>query len=180
MKKFLSCVIPAVILLLVLLLTLGAYAYMLARPISYGMSYHHETVYDGVAFEGDMVYSPDGTVYITNSTYTEGIEEYYYYKDGYLFTLLAQNDMEYDEEVAYIEENFDEAVAMPFYASKINAFQQVFEGPDGYTNIYTCQGAITFAIVGGIIELVLFLAFLVLAILSVIFLVRSKKAKSEN
>ena len=176
MKKFLSCTTTAIIFLLVTLLALGAYVYMLARPISYGMNYHNESVYEGVAFEGNMVYSPDGTVTINNSTFPEGFEQYYYYKDGYLFTLLAQNEEEYADEVAYIEENFDEAVAMPFYAAKINAFQQVLEGPDGYTTIYTCQDAITFAIVGGIVELVL-IAF---TVLSIVLWARSRKAKRQD
>ena len=34
-----------IILLLVTVLSLGFYAFMLARPIWYGMSYHKETVY---------------------------------------------------------------------------------------------------------------------------------------
>ena len=76
--------------------------------------------------------------------------EYYYYKDGYVFNLMAATEEEYETEAAYINENFDEAVASPFYASKINAFKQVAVGMDEYVTTYTCNGAVIFAIVGGI------------------------------
>ena len=54
MKNILSNLKTAVILLIVTIISLGFYAYMLARPISYGMDYHNETVYEGGTFEGTM------------------------------------------------------------------------------------------------------------------------------
>ena len=80
---------------------------------------------------------------------------YYYYKDGYVFNLMAKNDEEYEAEVAAINANFDEAVATPFYASKTNAFKQIAVGMDEDATTYTCIGAIIFAIVGGIDRLLL-------------------------
>ena len=145
----------AVILLLVTILALGFYTYMLARPISYGMSYHNETVYEGVAFEGTLKFYPDGMMHNKNTNFDEEHQDRYYYKDGYVFNLMAKTDAEYEAEVAYINENFQEAVTSPFYAAKINAFRQISEGPDGYTTTYTCTGAIIFAVAGGVVSLAL-------------------------
>ena len=155
MKKIFSNKITAVILLFVTLISIGFYIYMVARPISYGMSYKNKVVYEGVEFEGTLKYYPDGTVLIKNSNFDEEMKNYYYYKEGYVFSLMAQTKEEYNEEVSYINENFEEAVASPFYASKINAFKQAPDGLDEYVTTYTCNGAIVFAIAGGVVELVL-------------------------
>lgn len=173
MKNILSYKKTAIILLLVTVLFLGFYAYMLARPISYGMSYHNEIVYEGVAFEGTIKYYPDGTILNKNTNFDEEMKGYYYYKDGYAFTLMAETDEAYEAEVAYINENFEEAVASPFYAAKINAFRQVDEGLDSYVTTYTCAGAIIFAIVGGVIALALL-------VLTVSSFVLSKKANTRR
>ena len=173
MKKILSFSKTATILLLVTVICLGVYVYMLARPISYGMSYHNETLYMGVAFEGTLKFYPDGKVLNKNTNFEEEMEYYYYYKDGYVFSLLAQTDEEYEAEVAYIDENFETAVATPFYAAKINAFRQVADGMDEYVTTYTCTGAIVFAIVGGVVEAALIA--LTLASLKL-----SKKAKTRE
>ena len=155
MKKILSCTKTAVILLLVTILALGFYIYMLARPISYAMPYHNETVYEGVAFEGTLKFYPNGKALNKNTNFEEVLEDYYYYKDGYIFTLMAKTDAEYEAEVAYINENFQEAIASPFYAAKINAFRQTNIGPDGYNTTYTCTGAIIIAVAGGVVALAL-------------------------
>ena len=155
MKNIFSNTKTSIILLVITILSLGFYTYMLARPISYGMSYHNETVYEGVTFEGTLKFYPSGKMLNENTNFETVLEDYYYYKDGYVFTLMAENEEEYEEEVAYINKNFDGAVNLPFYASKINAFNHTFEGPDGYTTTYTCTGAIIFAVVGGIVELAL-------------------------
>ena len=155
MKKFLSNTKTAIIFLIVSVLFLSFYTYMLARPISYGMSYHNETVYEGVAFEGTIKFYPDGKMLNENTNFEEAFENYYYYKDGYVFSLMAQTDAEYETEVAYINENFDEAVNSPFYAAKINAFRHTAVGLDDYVTAYTCTGAIIFAVVGGVASLAL-------------------------
>jgi hypothetical protein len=173
MKKILSDTKTAIILLIVSVLCLGFYAYMLARPISYGMSYHNETVYEGVAFEGTLKFYRDGKMLNENTNFEEAFENYYYYRDGYVFNLMAQTDAEYEAEVAQINENFDEALAAPFYAAKINAFRQVAIGLDDYVTTYTCSGAIVFAIGGGVLALAL------IALTAYSF-VLSKKAKEKK
>ncbi len=152
MKKILSCKKTAIILLIITIISIGCYAYMLAIPISYGMSYHNETVYEGGSFEGTMRFYYGGTMVNSNTNFDEEIKSRYYYKDGYVFFTLAETDKEYEEEIASINENFDEAIKMPFYADEINSFKLVASEGDGYTTVYTCMSAIVFAILGGVIE----------------------------
>ena len=154
MKNVLTNTKTVIILLAVTIISLGFYTYMLARPISYGMGYHNETVYEGEVFEGTLTFRPDGTMIVDNTSY-EAMEARYYYKDGYVFQTIAQTDEEYEEEVAYINENFEQAIEAPFYSTTTNAFKQVAVGVDGYTMVYICSGAVAFAIAFGIFELLL-------------------------
>ena len=155
MKNILSKTKTTIILLIVTVLLLGSYVYIIASPVTYGMKYRNETVYEGEVFKGSLKYSPDGKVISENTNFDEPFEMYYYYKDGYVFNLMATNDEEYEAEVAYINENFDEAVASPFYAVKTNAFKQVAAGMDEDATTYTCTGAIVFAVAGGVVVLAL-------------------------
>ena len=172
MKKLLSSAKTTVILLVVTVMLLGAYVYMLARPISYGMEYHNETVFQGQSFEGTMKFYPNKTMVISNSNFKEEQQSRYYYQDGYIFFTAAMTDEAYEEEVAMIKEHFDEAVETPFYADKINAFALVAEGmEEGEQSVYACRSASVFAVVFGIVEIVL----IVLTYLSWIFYRRSKR-----
>ena len=173
MKNILSKTKTAIILLIVTILLVGSYIWIVANPVTYGMKYRNETVYEGEVFKGSLKYSPDGKVISENTNFDEPLEMYYYYKDGYVFNLMATNDEEYEAEVAYINENFDEAVASPFYAVKTNAFKQIAVGLDEDVTTYTCKGAIVFAIVGGIDRLLLIA-------LTVSSFVLSKKAKNKE
>ena len=155
MKKFLSCTKTATVLLVVTLILLGAYTYLLVRPISYGMPYRNETVYDGGTFEGVMQFQSDDTLIIRNTNFDDELQSRYYYKDGYVFFTMAETDTAYQAEIAYIDNNFEEAVNVPFYAGKINAFRQISSEADGYTTVYTCTPAIILAIAGGVVALAL-------------------------
>ena len=155
MKKFLSNTKTAIVLLIVSVLLLGSYVYIITSPISYGMKYRNEMVYEGEVFKGSLKYAPDGKVVGENTNFDEPFEMYYYYKDGYVFNLMAENDEEYEAEVAAINANFDEAVATPLYAFKTNAFKQVAQGFDNDVTTYTCVGTVIVAIVGGINRLLL-------------------------
>lgn len=173
MKNVLSCIKTSIILLVVTVLFLGLYTYMLARPISYGMSYHNKIVYEGIAFEGTLKFLPNGKVLTENTNFDEPFENYYYYKNGYVFSLMATTEEEYEEEVANINANFDDAIASPFYAARINAFKQFSEGMDEYVTTYTCTGAIIFAAVGGFVALAL-------SAITVCSFVFSKKEKAKE
>ena len=155
MKNILSKTKTTIILLIVTVLLLGSYVCIVANPVTYGMKYRNETVYEGEVFKGSLKYSPDGKVISENTNFDEALEMYYYYKDGYVFNLVATTDEEYEAEVAYINENFDEALASPFYAVKTNAFKQVAAGMDEDATTYTCTGAIVFAVAGGVVILAL-------------------------
>ncbi len=155
MKKFLSCTKTLIALLVIIVISLGFYTYMLVRPISYGMNYHNETVYDGGVFEGTMKFNFDGTMVNRNTNFEEEMKSRYYYKDGYIFYTMAETDEDYEKEVANINENFDEAISTAFYADEINAFKLVAAEDDGYSTEYLCMPAIIFAVVGAIFELVL-------------------------
>ena len=174
MKNTLSSAKTAMILLVVTVILLSAYAYMLARPISYGLKYQSETVYEGYSFEGTMKFYPNHTMVNSNSNFDEEMESFYYYQNGYIFFTMAMTEESYEKEVAMIKENFDEAVKTPFYADKINAFTLVADGMDGEDAfIYTCKPAIVLAVVFGVIELAL------IALTCVSFAL-CKKAKSSN
>ena len=174
MKKILSSTKTAIILLTVTVLSLGFYAYMLLRPISYGMGYHNVTDYEGGTFEGTMKFRADETMTNKNTNFEEEIKSHYYYKDGYVFFVMALTADDYDEEVKYINENFEEAINIPLYADKINAFKLVLEESDGFSAVYTCKPAIVFAIVVGSVEL----ALVSLTVLS--FVLRKKNELQED
>ena len=175
MKKILSCFTTILVLFSVTILSLGFYAYTLIRPVSYKMAYTNSSVYAGVEFEGRMEFYSDSTMLTKNNSFNEGLESYYYYKDGYVFFMLSETEEEYQEEVANINRDFEGAVNMPFYASKINAFRLVSTGPDGYTLVYTCTPAIVFAVVGGIVEM----ALLGVSITALLMYLKTKKQIKE-
>ena len=110
---------------------------------------------------------------IHNTNFDEEYTVFYYYKNGYIFFVLAQTEAEYQEEVAAINDDFEGAVNAPFYASKVNAFRLSSEGPDGYKSVYFCQASVMMLVAWAAIELVLF----GFAIASMI---RCKKEKQTN
>lgn len=173
MKRILACKKIVIILLTVTILSTVFYAYVLARPVSYGMSYHMEMEYENVTFEGTMRFFPDRTMVNLNSNLDNEVKSRYYYKNGYLFFTMALTDEAYEKEVASINDDFEKAVNSPFYAAKINAFKLVSKGVDDNTTPYVCTSAIRFAVAFGVVEVLLIA-------LSVTCLILSKKAKCEE
>ena len=176
MNKILSNSKTALVLLLVTVLSLGFYVYMLVRPISFAMDYHSETVYAGESFEGTIKFYHDNTMSFVNTNYDEKQSGFYYYQDGYVFLFTAKTEAEYEEEVAYIRENFEEAIQSPFYALKINAFKLGEGSAEEISLVYTCTSAITFAMVFGVIEL----ALIALTCASLILCKKKKMKESSN
>lgn len=154
MKKFLCNVKTAAILMIVAAISLGLLTYIALRPISYGMDYSNKTEYDGGVFEGSMKFTSGGKMINSNTNLDEVIESRYYYKDGYVFFLMAMTDEEYEAEVAEIMEDFDAAKDAPFYADEINAFRMVASEGDGYETVYTCTLAITLVAALGSLALI--------------------------
>lgn len=172
MKKILASKVTAIVLLAVTVISMVFYVYMLARPVSYGMSYHNETAYEGGTFEGEMKFHLDGTMVNSNTNFAEEMKSRYYYKSGYVFFTMAITDEAYEKEVEEINNNFEEAIKKPFYADKINAFKLVCTEEDGVETVYTCVPAIVFAVVGGIVEIVL------IGLVCAAFLLRKKFSAS--
>ena len=171
MKSILSNAKTAIILLIVTLLSIGFYTYMLVRPISYGMNYHIEMEYDSETFEGDVKYRRNGTLLNKNSNFDEETEEHYYYRDGYIFTLVAETETKREAEIAYINNNFDTLITTSISAFKTSAFKQTPAFDDSGVATYTCKGAVVFAIAGGVVEL----ALVTLTVFSFILYKTSKK-----
>ena len=158
MNKILSNIKTVITLLAATTILFGFYIYMIARPISYWMQYHTEYEYEGVLFEGTLMFNSDGSMVNSNTNFDEELISFYYYKDGYIFFTMAETDFDYEKEVEWINSNFEEAInpiEMPFYASKVNAFRLQSEGPDGLKVNYDCVNAVIFAVVAGVIELIL-------------------------
>ena len=176
MKKFLSNKKTAIIFLVVAVLLLGVYTYMLARPVSYGMEYYNKTTYMGTEYESTQKFNNDTTMLTINKSFPDGRTSRYYYKNGYVFDVVASTDVAYEKEVEYINNNFETAVKTPFYANKINAFKIEATGIDGYTLVYTCKGAVAIAVVGGVIVF----ALIGFTVVSFIFSNNSKGKKAKK
>ena len=172
MKKILSSTKTAIILLVGTLALLAFYVYMIARPISYGMEYYAYTEYEGIVFECKVTFNADGTMHTWNTSNID-LDSRYYYKDGYAFFTLATTDEAYDQEVAWINANFEEAINTPFYAFEINAFRYVASEGDDYSLNYDCKDAVVFAIVAGVVVLMF-------AGLTTTSFVLSKKTKRDE
>ena len=179
MKIILSKAKTAIILVLITVILSGFYAYMLGRPVSYGWKYYNETVFEGVHFEGYFTFDRNGIVHMQNSNFDETFERYYFLKNGYLFILSAQTEDERIEEISYIEENFEESTAMPYYGMKTNAFLHGYgaevEGREEIDIVYACKGIVIFAVFVG----VLLVALIVFSCLSVVLSIKAKRNANE-
>ena len=176
MKKFLSDSRVAAVLLAVAVISLAALLFVAFRPVSHGMGYYNVTEYDGVEYRGIQTYGVGKEMTIVNTNFGEEVKFFYYYKDGYVFSLGALTEEGYAEEVRAIEENFEAALATPFYAMRINAFTLTSVGPDGYSTVYTCYPAIMLAAVLGGVTLI-FIAF---GAVSAVLYKKNKNVKSPE
>lgn len=154
MKKLFGKKVVPVLLLLITVVWSVYYGYMTLRPISYGMEYEFHDTFDGIEFDSVSVFHRDNTITFQNSNFDEVQESYYYYKDGYLFNCLAEDEQAFLEEVEQINANWEASLAKLFYSSQINAFT-LTNGADDYILVQECSAAKTFAIAGGIAELCL-------------------------
>ena len=173
MNKMRACRSTALILSFAAIILLVAGVYGMTRPVAYGSNYYHASFYEGDDFTGSMIFYDDNTMVVRNTNFDEEMKFHYYYKDGYAFFPMSETQEEYEKEVAAINEDFEGAVNLPFYASKINVFRLSSEGLDGYKSVYLCQIPIMMAVVWGVVEL----ALVVLACKAAI---RYKKAKNNE
>ena len=174
MKYILSKAKTAIILLLVTVIFLGFYTFLLTRPISYGMKYHNETVYEGIKFEGTFKFYRGGKMVIENDNFDEPFACFYYYENGYIFSLWGETEEEREAERAYIKENFEEMLAKPLASSKMNAFLCTAQDGD-YVETYACKGLFVFAVFGGVLAA----ALIGFTGSSLVFFQKAKRAKQK-
>ena len=173
MKKFISDIRVAIVLLAIAVASVAVLLYASLRPVSYGMGYYNSEVYDGIEFKAIHTFGKGKEMTIRSTTFSEELTCYYYYRDGYVFSLGADTEEGYAEEVKTINDDFEAALNAPFYAVRINAFSFISEGPDGYTTVYTCYPAIMLVVVLGGVALIF-------AALGTLSLVLYRRARSRS
>ena len=191
MKKFLSKLPVMIVCLSLVVVGLAVYIYMLARPVSYGMTYTYSHV---VAENETEIYGePAGTKLEMNIKVLsdeklvtdvlsggedgESVEAWIIRnKNKFILIPVTMEPEEYDALITQLKEDPNEWDAiwngegegMPLF--NINAFN-INTNINGIKMDMKCSGAIIFASVFGAFELVL-IAF---AVVTVVFYVNSKK-----
>ena len=153
MKKFFGK-LPVMITFVALAVVFAVvYVGMLVRPVAIGMTYTGEVagmevsvkVKSGKKMEITM--KGEGMPTVTD-------EDYYLEKDGYIVFLEAENDDQYKDEKKNILDNWETVKPLlensPEAGKDCNAFGVKVMGED-----FKCTGSVVFAIIGGVLELVL-------------------------
>ena len=194
MKKVLSKLWVMVTLIAVSVVLLGTYVYLLARPISYGMWY---SASENAGVEGGNVEVTMSVKFIDGKrallkTTTEGVDmeiEMWYINDGSRICLTANPTS------VMAEEEFDTMVeGLKADEAEWNAIWNGEADPESFGAMYNigafnmrsnvagygaedqdnlvCDGAISLALIMGMIEI----ALITFAVLSVIYYIKGKKA----
>lgn len=182
MKKFLSKKPVMISLLVAAVLVLALYIGMLARPVALGWTYSDVEAKDGVTVTTKMKFGGK-TIKGTMTTKTvdgEETENYemYYYRDGNKVWMLAPTELmseeDYDkliEEIKKMKKEdkaaYEAEVGDPTFT--INAFSATQKMGDETTKI-SCNATTIFAVVAGVIELVLIAG----AVMSTLYVVKKK------
>lgn len=192
MKKFLSKMPVMIVFLSLAVVGLVFYIVMLARPVSYGMTYtwthvvtEEETSTFGVEAGTEISYSlkilNDRKMEqsIIQEDNGEAIETWII-RNGNKFIMIpvSMTEEEYEAQLEALKANKNEWDAlwsgegegMPVF--NVNAFN-INVNLEGIEMEFTCKGAIVFASVFGVIEV----ALITFAILSIIFFTKSNKNK---
>lgn len=165
--------LKAWICLIAFALLLGGVIYLAVRPISYNMEYYGEIDDEYGFFAGRRYYTREGYEIIKNTNYDLPGVGFYYYKDGYVFSLRSETEEQVALETEKINNRWEDALKVDFYACEINAFRLISIRPDGAVTVYLCKDAI-------ILTAVSTAASLAAAGLSCAYLVRYRKAKKED
>lgn len=164
-KKFL------IALVVVYLIILGGIIFLSARPISYNMEYHGVREDEYGYFEGTQLFRRDDIYIVENTNYELPISSFYYYKDGYVFSLSAPTREYCEIEIGYINNDWEYALTKDFYAKEINAFRLISVRPTGEETIFYCETVLALTITAGVIDL----GILGLIIYSIVLNVNDKK-----
>ena len=189
MKKFLSKMPVMIVFLSLAVVGLVFYIVMLARPVSYGMTYsitETATAEDVGSMTGSGIQVGDEiTAKIkfkndTRATLTTIIEDsenaidMWVYRQGNKVAIIGPtlqvSEEEYDQYVEQLKAN-EEMFNMS--AVEINAFRMAGEGE---TEDMVCNGAIVFAVVWGVVEV----ALITFGALSLVFFLKNRKGSSTQ
>mgnify|MGYP005760957941 FL=1 len=189
MKKFLSKMPVMIVFLSLAVVGLVFYIVMLARPVSYGMTYsitETATVEDVGSMTGSGIQVGDEvTTKIkfkndTKATVTiilgdsKNSADMWIYRQGNKVAIIGPTlqvpEEEYDQYVEQLKAN-EEMFNMS--AVEINAFRMAGEGE---TEDMVCNGAIVFAVVWGVVEV----ALITFGALSLVFFLKNRKGSSTQ
>ena len=195
MKKFLSKMPVMIVFLSLAVVGLVFYIVMLARPISYGMTYtwthvvtEEETSTFGVEAGTEISYSlkilNDRKMEqsIIQEDNGEAIETWII-RNGNKFIMIpvSMTEEEYEAQVEALKANKNEWDAlwagegegMPVF--NVNAFN-INVNFEGVEMEFACTGAIVFASVFGVVEA----ALITFAVLATVFYIKNRKSTNEN
>ncbi len=191
MKKFFSKLPVMLTFVIVAVLLLGVYVGLLARPVAYGMTYStdfkvtspvDET--NNITLTGSVSVKFKNSKQLTMKFEFDGIEmdilsemvngDYYYARRGHKIIMLGPvADSDYDTAIKELTDEMwnskDEVATVNAFKFELPGINELGEGME--MDNLTCTGSIVWAVVLGVVEVVL-VAF---ASLSVVFFVLSKK-----
>ena len=192
MKKFLSKLPVMIVFVVLAVVVLGLYIGILARPVSYGMTYSGAIPMDPASEEtidSEMKFI-NSRIVIVEATMSDGTESMrmWYLRDGNkIITLgyVASDDSTSGYDMT--EEDYNTAVEQYFSATEEEKTAMI-EMLGGYAEInaftmgdetasLTCTGAVVFAVIMGVVEIAL-IAFAVLSV--VFFVLKKKKPQTEE
>ena len=192
MKKFLSKLPVMIVFVVLAVAVLGLYIGMLARPVSYGMTYSGAIPMDPASEEtidSEMKFI-NSRIVIVEATMSDGTESMrmWYLRDGNkIITLGPVASDDSTSGYGMTEEDYNTAVEQYFSATEEEKTAMI-EMLGGYAEInaftmgnetasLTCTGAVVFAVIMGVVEIAL-IAFAVLSV--VFFVLKKKKPQTEE
>ena len=196
MKKFLSKMPVMIVFLSLAVVGLVFYIVMLARPISYGMTYtwnHVVTEEDASTFGEEAGTEISYSLKILNDRKMEQsiIQEdngepieIWIIRNGNKFIMIPEgvsSEEEYDEMLEALKADKNdwdalwsgEGEGMPVF--NVNAFN-INVNIEGVEMEFACKGAIVFASVFGVVEA----ALITFAVLATVFYIKNRKSTNEN
>ena len=194
MSKFLSKLWVMVTLIAVSVVLLGTYVYLLARPISYGMWYSASTNTgaEGENAEIDLSIkfingkklvakvSSGGTVVETEMWYINNGDQVFFFTEDAATSTMTEETFDAMVEQLKAEEaewntlwsgEADPGMGIAYNISAFNMKANIADIEQADQDNLVCGGAITFAVIMGIIEI----ALITFAVLSVIYYIKGKK-----
>ena len=153
MKKFFGKLPVMITFIALAVICAVGYIGMLVRPIAIGMTYKGEA--HGAEVTVKVLSNKKIKMTMKGETTTTTEEAYYFEKDGYIVFLDSENDDDYKTDKKDILDNWEVAKGLidsgAYPGGKdCNAFGVKVFGED-----FKCTGSVVFAVIGGVIELVL-------------------------